>query len=521
VGSRNSRSWPAALRGYGPLAAMVGAFVLMVALVPSRAPTTAAAVTGPSTVVENELASGGDGIKPCGNRKDQVANDSYAPPCFEWTGGDNGGPTARGVTAESIKVSYRRTAGGADILSTMRRFQPGAVAPTPEDVIRTVEGLVQYFNKNFQFYGRKITLEGFQGKGEPIAELTGAGQQQAEADAVTVATDLEAFADISATTEPYNAALSAKKVVAFGAPYMSDQYFTSRRPYAWSSAPSCSTVSKATSEAQIKTLEGLPARFAGDPALRTRKRKIAVITPDNKEYQNCLAEALTYIKANNGELVTLSYPLDLGNLGKAAENLLNRLQTEQITTVACACDPLLPDALVDAATKVNYRPEWVVMGTALIDSDIVASMYDQSQWSHAFGITALGQQNAVKDSPAYKAFKSVRPDQEPVEGVEGIYDQLYLLSIGLQMAGPGLTPENFEKGMFAYPERSGPRGTWKFGPGKYTPQATASAVWWDAEGVSPVTGQKGTYRALPGMYKIGEGPKGEPKFFESAGGGTK
>jgi hypothetical protein len=518
VGSRNSGSWPAALRGYGPLVAMGIAFGLMVALVPSKAPTTAAAASGPSSVVENQLASGTDTVKPCADRKDQVPNDPYSPPCYEWTGGDNGGATAKGVTAEGIKVSYRKSAGGADILSTMRRFQPGAVVPTPEDVVRTVEGLVEYFNKNFDFYGRKIQLEGFQAKGEPTSELTGAGQQQAESDAVTVATDLEAFADISATTEPYNAALASKKVVALGAPYMSDQYFQSHRPYAWSSAPSCSLVSKATSEAQVKSLEGMPARFAGDPALKTKKRKIAVITPDNKEYQLCLSEAVKYIKENNGELVTLSYPLDLGNLGKAAENLLNRLQAEQITTVACACDPLLPKNLTDAATKVNYRPEWIVMGTALIDSDIVGSMYDPAQWSHAFGITALGQQYAVKDSPAYKAFKSVRPDQEPVEGVESIYDQLYLLSIGLQMAGPNLTPDTFEKGMFAYPEKTGPRGTWKFGPGKYTPQTTASAVWWNANGDSTVTGQKGTYVLLPGMYRVGEAPKGEPKFFEPQGG---
>ena len=171
---------------------------------------------------------------------------------------------------------------------------------------------------------------------------------------------------------------------------------------------------------------------------------------------------------------------------------------------------------------MNYRPEWIVMGTALIDSDIVGSLYDQNQWSHAFGITALGEQFALKDSPAYKAFKSMRPNQEPVEGVEAIYDQLYLLSIGLQMAGPDLNPETFEKGMFAYPEHTGPRGSWRFGPGKYTPQTTATTVWWDASGDSKVTGLKGTYRPVGDLYRIGEAAKAEPKVFEPAAGrGTR
>jgi len=500
---------------------MAVAFVLMIALVPSRAPETTATTAGPGDVRENEIASGGDAVKPCANRKNQVENDPYAPPCFEWTG-DNGGNTTRGVTASSIKVSYRSSASGADILSLMRRFLPNSKPTEPGKLEDTVKALVEYFNKNFQFYGRKIDLVTYQANADPTTELTGAGQQTAEADAVTVATDLEAFADVSATTEPYNAALAAKKVIAFGAPYMSDQFFQQRRPYSWSNAPSCSIVSKATSEAQIKTMEGHPARFAGDPAMRTRKRKVAVITPDNKEYQRCLSEAVDYIKANNGEIVTLAYPLDLGNLAKSAENLLNRLQAEQITTVACACDPLMPKNLLELASRVNYRPEWVVMGTALIDSDIVGAIYDQSQWSHAFGITALGRQTAATDGPGYKAFKSINPTAEPVENVETIYYQLYLMSIGIQMAGPTLTPENFEKGMFAYPEHTGPGGSWKFGPGKYTPQTTAAAVWWDADSVSPVTGLKGTYKPVGDLYRIGEAPNEEPKFFEpSGGGGTK
>ena len=511
--------WPASLRGYGPLVAMCVAFLLMVVAVPSKAPTAAGASDGPGQVTENEQASGGDSVKPCADRKNQIEGDPYSPPCLEWTGSDNGGETSRGVTAASIAISARGSAGGADILSTMRRFLPNSssssTAPAnPATTQKTLEGLFEYFNKNFQFYGRKLELKAFEAKADTTVELTGAGQQGAEADAVRVATEIEAFADVTATTEPYNTALSAKKVIALGAPYMSDEYFKNRRPYAWSYTPSCSTVSKATSEAQIKTLAGKPAMYAGDPALRTKTRKIAIISPDNKEYQTCTKEGVANLRANGTDAVTLSYPLDLGNLGKAAENLLNKLLSEGITSVACACDPLLPRYLTEAATKANYRPEWMVMGTALTDSDIVGALYDKEQWKNAFGITALCQQFNTKESPAYKAFKSVRPNEEPVESVEVIYYQLYLLAIGVQMAGPDLTPETFEKGMFAYPEHSGPGGSWKFGPGKYTPQTSASVVWWDVEATSPVTGLKGTYQRAGELYRIGEMPDAEPPVFK-------
>jgi hypothetical protein len=452
-------------------------------------------------------------VTPCPDHQNQVEGDPYAPPCLQWSGQDNGGETAKGVTRDAVRVSYRSSAGGSDILTTMQRFLPGAAAPPPGSVEKTVEALVEYFNRNFQFYGRHIDLQTFPAKADPVTELTGAGQQQAEADAVTVATEIEAFADASATTEPYNAALTAKKVIAFGAPYLSDEYFNDRRPYAWSFSPSCSIVSRAASEAQAKTLSGRPARFAGDPALRTKTRKIAVIAPENKEYQICVRQGMETLRQAGSDATVLSYPLDLGNLGKAAENLLNRLQAEQITSVACACDPLLPKSLTEAATRANYRPEWLIMGTALTDSDIVGQLYDKAQWSHAFGISALGKQFSTNESPAYKAFKTVRPNEEPVQSVEVIYYQLYLLAIGLQMAGPDLTPENFEKGMFAYPEHTGPGGSWKFGPGKYTPQTTASVVWWDGEAVSPVTGLKGAYQLTGGQYRIGEAPSEEPAVF--------
>ena len=36
----------------------------------------------------------------------------------------------------------------------------------------------------------------------------------------------------------------------------------------------------------------------------------------------------------------------------------------------------------------------------------------------------------------YAAFKQMRPNDEPAFGVEELYYQLYMLAIGLQMAGP-------------------------------------------------------------------------------------
>jgi hypothetical protein len=487
----------------------------MIAIVPSRAPTSVGAAAAPGQVTENEVATGGDAVRPCEDRPTpQVAGDPYAPPCLRWTGGDNGGETTRGVTASEIVVSYRDDGTAAEVAAGLPGMAGGPDLTRGTGITETMGGLVEFFNANFQFYGRKLRLEVYKGSANPMNELMGGGQQGAEADAVRAAEEIRAFADVSGTpTQPYAAALASRQVLALAVPSLSTEFFAARRPYVWSFMPSCTTTTRAASEFLAKALAGRPARFAGDPALRGQVRKIAIITPENEEYRNCTEAGLAVLRAAGADAVTLTYPLDLGNLPRAAEDLLNRLRGAGITTVGMAGDPLLPMHLSKAATTAGFRPEWVMMGNALSDNDALSSLYDQAQWAHAFGVTVTGQPVPLQRSPAYAAFKRVRPDQEPSPVVDAAFYQLYLLAIGIQMAGPQLTPASFERGMLAYPEHSGPGGTWRFGPGKFDPQVSASVIWWDAEGQSPLTGGKGTYRHVGQPYRIGDLPAGEPAVF--------
>ena len=78
----------------------------------------------------------------------------------EWPGGNNGGATSPGVTRHQINVTVR-----IDRRSQHRRAREAVhggrvqVNETEDDVVRTANILVEYFNKNFEFYGRKIALE--------------------------------------------------------------------------------------------------------------------------------------------------------------------------------------------------------------------------------------------------------------------------------------------------------------------------------------------------------------------------
>ena len=135
----------------------------------------------------------------------KVLHPPDTPPCFVFTG-DNGGATSPGVTDKEITIAYRRSS-LADLMSIITQIAGGAGLPpvTAQDVERTFDGLVDYINKHFQLYGRKLKFVPFDAKGSPLVELFGGGQDAAAADAATAATDVGAFADITAITVPWKA----------------------------------------------------------------------------------------------------------------------------------------------------------------------------------------------------------------------------------------------------------------------------------------------------------------------------
>jgi hypothetical protein len=84
------------------------------------------------------------------------------------------------------------------------------------------------------------------------------------------------------------------------------------------------------------------------------------------------------------------------------------------------------------------------------------------------------------------------------------------MAIGLQMAGPNLTPQTFEQGMFSYPPKLGPAGVWGFGPHDYTTSDDVREIYWDPNTISNYNQKKGAYIEIgPGKrYRQGEIPSG-------------
>jgi hypothetical protein len=78
------------------------------------------------------------------------------------------------------------------------------------------------------------------------------------------------------------------------------------------------------------------------------------------------------------------------------------------------------------------------------------------------------------------------------------------------MAGPNLTPETFQSGLFRYPKTQGETGLWSFGPGDWTATDDAREVWFDPGTTSPFNNEPGKYvRSLEQRFTGDAWPDGE------------
>ena len=536
------------LRSYGPLCGAALVFLLLAAFVqplPREKQTvtsrgrgsTAVAVPGAQTGAGVTAGAGATqspggtaaeetggtnasyyvpaGAQACSDRTVMIPNDPYSPPCYEFTG-DNGGATSRGVTSDEIVVSIRELEGpsAAEIFTSLSGEQ---VNDSPESTKDTVIALTEYFNQHFQFYGRKMRVEIFKGQGNGASELLGGAKEKALADAIKVSDEIRAFVDLSGITLPYANALSEQRVVNLGAPYPSRNWFVQRSPYAWSFFPDGTSVVEAHSAWIKARLVGSNADYAG-PAYQGKPRKYAVLAPENAEYQESVQAYIAEVEKAGFEIsLNLTYKLDLNSMPNQASNIVAQLKDAGITSVLAACDPvMLAIGLAPKANEQDYQPEWITAGLAFVDQDIVSQLIDERQWGRAFGIAYNAEPEPLRSSLPYAAYKSVRPNDEPAFAFELLYYQMYMLAIGLQMAGPNLTPESFEQGMFSYPGGLGALGSWKFGPGDYSGTDDVREIWWDPDRISIQNNKPGAWVQLNGgaRYLPDQMPQGPAPFFQ-------
>jgi hypothetical protein len=496
LAATTAASGPAALSRPGARTATTAARSATRTTGPAGAAAAGAApgrVAGPGTVTLGRDCSGGTA---------QDGNSPYSPPCLDWTGTDNGGATAKGVTKDTITVAWRETdmGGGSKDDKLKQQARDKGLTDTKEDQVRSRDALLEYFNTHFQLYGRKVKLVSYQGRGDMLKEFSGGGQEEANADALKVGQEIGAFADLSAISQPYLDALVRQKVVAFGGLHLPESYYEAKAPYAWGQLIDCTTlVSNAVDLVAKRFKPTEDAVRAGSAAMRQKPRKYGLLVPDDPVYKQCVDQGKPRLAAAGISISKeIDYALDFSKMQQEAPNMAAQLKGAGVTTVILVTDPALPYFLTGAATQQDYWPEWFVTGSALTDLDILGQFYDQDQWQFAYGQSFLSDIFQGKDSESYRAYKAVRPNDEPAITRDQYYYNFLMLFIGLQMAGPNLTPQTFQAGMFAYPPRTGSFGRWSFSPTDHTCSDDAREIYYDRNAISAFNNKPGRYITLNG-----------------------
>lgn len=537
------------LRRWGPIAAIVAVIAIVGGVVAlgggdddeDAATTTTAAPAGTGTT-----AGGGEATLPegaisfsqaqaegldvtfpdtCDTETGRVAVPYYyAPECFADVE-DNGGATAPGVTADTIKIVVYIAPEQDAVLD----FITAAIAndDTNADVQATYQGYVDLLNATYQTYGRTVELEFLQGSGQSQDEVS------ARADAVRAVEELGAFAVLGspALNDAWSQELAARGVPCigcFGLPEPDPNIFTT--------LPSSDQNRLILTEYMLTKLAGKPAEFAGDEALQGETRSFGHLYIETSQASVDQANELQADLEAGGSGFTdqRAYTLDPARLQEQATPIISGFKEEGITTIVVQGDPIAMSTFTQEATAQEYFPEWVIGPSTLIDTAAFGRTYDQAQWAHAFGLSPLAARvDPEANDTLYEWFFGEEAPADDSEAV--ISPNPLILFNALQFAGPNLTVDSFREGMYARPADGHAISavSFTFGDHGLFPGLDQSdqagiddwtEIWWDADATGPDELNRdgsGLYRYVDGGQRFFVGEiTDELKVFDEEGSTT-
>ena len=516
----------------------------------SNADDGTSVASGPSTAAGGAVRQSGGGAASNGTANEAVAVPDtvgancdtktgrikvptiYAPPCVPPFSGDNGGSTYQGVSKDKIRVVFFQPE--ADPAVNAALTAAGA-NNTPEEQRATMADYVDYFNHTYETYGRQVELIYRQGSGKTDDDAVG------RADALAIATEDKAFAVFgSPVSTKYTEELAARHVLCICTTSQPQEMYERLAPYIGY------TTLMASTQGYIHRAEYVGKRLAGRKAvhagtsdgvpLSTANRKFGLLwyeTPDH-----AYAQGVTFFvkelkeKYNVSLAENLSYPSDYAQVSERARPLIQRLKSAGVTSVIFSGDPIAPAIFTKEATRQLYFPEWIITGSALTDTTLFARTFDQQQWVRAFGISFLTARSPEEAGSAYKThvwYHGRPPTASNQYGV--IYPTPFTFFTGVHLAGPNLTVQSWQAGLFSYPLTGSGRKTsattsyghhniWPFTD--YTNLDDVTEIWWDpnANGEDEVGNQGvGMYRYVDGgvRYLPGQHPTTDPKAFVMEG----
>jgi hypothetical protein len=419
-------------------------------------------------------------VRRCVGSPPRQTEDPQSPPCVAfWAGGSNGGSTWGGVTSTQINVAV----------------------PTTD--ARALADLEAYFNNRYEFYGRKLKLT-------PASKQDVSTCQERKAGAAEDVVKFNVFAGLAANDGNaglcYNSELARQKRMSVASgPQYAEVDMQAYRPYLWQYTMGNDEAFAALGEMVCARLGTKPANHTPDPLLRGQPRTYGVVLQNVIRDFDITAEPLVDAMAKCGANVKPEHVFRLSTNDdaglenpQASDTAVLRLKQDGVTTVVNLGIVFVEQYIPTAADRQQYYPEWLFTTYGGNDLNLgIHTFWPQAtQRQTIMGLTLQAPMRPYENDPSYLAMKEVDPSIDYNANLGTVsqfwtqYHALLVLASGMQMAGPNLTPENFERALqrtdFPYPAVD-PTVSGDVGfKGDHSMTDDAAEFWWSETTPSPI-----------------------------------
>ena len=372
-----------------------------------------------------------------GNPPRQVES-VFAPPCAPPFQGDNGGATYEGVSENEIRIGVRGTGakGGSNDCRDNGRIDDMDPATMPS-ATRTFFVLEKYFNKNFQFYNRRVSFY--------CIEPDSLNIQDETKEAASASEDYHIFGTPTGNSISCQPLINNKLVVTCEG--LLDAFYQKNAPYAWASWMSASDQIDFHVEQICGMLAGKPASFSHDPGIAALTRKFAVVIYDGgRGYAEDADDFRAKLKQKcNVDLDIYRTSLDDQQGQSQLAATAAEMKKNGDTTITPGVDWVSLAVLTNASANIGYFPEWYTGDGGGMSRNQLGQLQNQAEWINAFGLTAEEPERPQHQTECWRAYHSIDPANNPNDVLcRYQWHEIILMMSGVQLSGPHLTPQTYQ-----------------------------------------------------------------------------
>lgn len=439
-----------------------------------------------------------------------------------FTGGDNGGATAPGVTAEEIRVGIMVD----DTDNVPEGRLPAEPDPLDSEVTRRLKTWQIYFNERFEFNGRRMQFY--------VTQMPG-GDDENRAAIREMKSQWDPFAaigpDINIPTAATAAEAVKNKMITFLGGNNPVAFYKDSHPYIYSFTMDSGQLGEGGYELLCKQYTGRPMSPGEINGQRDRSFKYdeprvwGLIVYQDEVRTGGVEGSRRRMRQCGVEFKEVA-EFNLTDNQEAVAGITAKMKLAGVTSIVLGVDPYTPPIFTVEAERLEYFPEWFgITGTSANSTGRLMND-NQSQAYLSLHSSEIPRLDADKDW--YRAYKEVDPEGEPDEDY---FRNLQQLAGGIQGAGPNLTPETFWQGLKKTPCRK-PEPIWSIGGcyrdpdpttpvlalGDYTYSDYQSIAWFDLTGKDPNSSEAGAWCHMfqGSRFRIGEYPSGPLPFKDKS-----